>query len=143
MFYKYDISDILQAADAIEEQQADKAALNGTVSNLIQQIAELSKDLERSKEWEGFWKEQAEEAKGKLAQYALAVANKQRWIPVEERLPEAMQKVLVATYHGGVYFGFMEPRGKFVTANNTLADSWCWEPSVTHWMPLPQAPKEE
>ena len=32
-----------QAADAIEELQADKAALNGTVSNLIQQIEELSK----------------------------------------------------------------------------------------------------
>lgn len=32
-----------QAADAIEELQEDNAALNGTVSNLIEQIAELSK----------------------------------------------------------------------------------------------------
>ena len=32
-----------QAADAIEELQSDNTALNGTVSNLIQQIAELSK----------------------------------------------------------------------------------------------------
>ena len=32
-----------EAADAIEELQDDNAALNGTVSNLIQQIAELSK----------------------------------------------------------------------------------------------------
>lgn len=31
----------LQAADAIEELQSDNAALNGTVSNLIQQIVEL------------------------------------------------------------------------------------------------------
>ncbi len=32
-----------EAADAIEELQEDNAALNGTVSNLIGQIAELSK----------------------------------------------------------------------------------------------------
>ena len=32
-----------EAADAIEVLQEDNAALNGTVSNLIQQIAELSK----------------------------------------------------------------------------------------------------
>lgn len=32
-----------RAADAIEELQEDNAALNGTVSNLIGQIAELSK----------------------------------------------------------------------------------------------------
>lgn len=69
--------------------------------------------------------------------------SEMEWIPVTERLPEPKQKVLVATYLGGVYYGFMEPRGKFYTANNTLADSWCWEPDVTHWMPLPQPPKEE
>ena len=34
---------IEQAADAIEELQSDNTALNGTVSNLIQQIVELSK----------------------------------------------------------------------------------------------------
>ncbi len=33
----------IQSADAIEELQEDNAALNGTVSNLIEQIAELSK----------------------------------------------------------------------------------------------------
>ncbi len=35
--------DYEQTADAIEELQEDNAALNGTVSNLIQQIAELGK----------------------------------------------------------------------------------------------------
>ncbi len=74
---------------------------------------------------------------------AIEALKATRWIPVTERLPEPKQKVLVATYLGGVYYGFMEPRGKFYTANNTLADSWCWEPDVTHWMPLPQPPKEE
>ena len=38
-----DIQLMKQAADAIEELQSDNAALNGTVSNLIEQITELSK----------------------------------------------------------------------------------------------------
>lgn len=34
---------IEEAADAIEELQADRAALNGTVANLLEQIKDLSK----------------------------------------------------------------------------------------------------
>ena len=104
----YELMD--KAADAIEEMTEDNIALNGTITNLLEQIKDLGKP---------------------------------RWIPVTERLPEAKRKVLVATFQGGVYYGFVESRGKFYTANNTLADSWCWEPDVTHWMPLPQPPKEE
>lgn len=37
---------VQQAADAIEGLQEGNAALNGTVSNLIEQIAELSKPKE-------------------------------------------------------------------------------------------------
>jgi hypothetical protein len=125
---------------------------------------ELVMNLKDLSNWSDFaWREYAESGRQLIKQAADAIeeliaklnhaddqidrlveaAEERRWIPAKERLPEAMQKVLVATYHGGVYFGFMEPRGKFVTANNTLADSWCWEPSVTHWMPLPEPPKEE
>ena len=48
-----------EAADAIGELQEDNAALNGTVSNLIEQIAELSKQkwipvTERLPEEDGF-----------------------------------------------------------------------------------------
>ena len=44
--------DYEQAADAIEGLQKDNAALNGTISNLIEQIAELSKQrvIDRSLE---------------------------------------------------------------------------------------------
>lgn len=37
-----------EAADAIEKLAEDNAALNGTVSNLIQQIAELSKRVPKA-----------------------------------------------------------------------------------------------
>lgn len=63
------------------------------------------------------------------------------WISVEDRLPEAEDMVLVATVRGGVYYGFLNHSGKFYTANNTLYDSWCWEPDATHWMPLPEPPE--
>ena len=96
-----------QAADAIEELQADKAALNGTVSNLIQQIAELSKP---------------------------------RWIPVSERLPKYGERVLV--------FGGVTMYVAYYDKNRYGGESWhklnskshyC---NPTHWMPLPEPPKE-
>lgn len=70
-------------------------------------------------------------------------AEKRRWIPVEERLPEPKRKVLISTEFGGVYYGFVNERKQFITANDQYHDSWCWEPNASHWMPLPEPPKEE
>ena len=55
---------------------------------------------------------------------------RRRWIPVTERLPENGERVLVYSLYWGVRedLRFM---GKFERSD------------VTHWMPLPQAPKEE
>lgn len=57
-------------------------------------IEQLTADLERSKEYEAFWNEEANEA---LRKFQLAVANKPRWIPVTERLPKCEQEVLICT----------------------------------------------
>ena len=69
-----------------------------------------------------------------------AVDAMPRWISVEERLPEGDKIVLGYTdRYGGqcemVYY-----------SNRILA--WCKNgglliPNVTHWMPLPEPPKEE
>lgn len=68
-----------------------------------------------------------------------------RWIPVSERLPEVgTGNVLVArSYKGKTYVDV----GEFI--NGTAC---CWEDEyainprehiTTHWMPLPEPPKEE
>lgn len=56
-----------------------------------------------------------------------------KWIPVTERLPEQGQAVVV--YDGGV----LEPTVYAYHFWNKDYDSWA---RVTHWMPLPEPPKE-
>ena len=77
-------------------------------------------------------------------------AQQMRWIPVEERLPEEnvtvlafnadphAEKYVLARYRAVVHFGCCWCQF------DQEYDSWCascWK--VTHWMPLPQPPKEE
>ncbi|MBO7251527.1 MAG: DUF551 domain-containing protein [Oscillospiraceae bacterium] len=63
------------------------------------------------------------------------------WIPVSERLPEDFQRVLV--FRPGQYFEI----------HVTRMDGFNWEKwdmdystgkkgAITHWMPLPEPPKE-
>lgn len=59
------------------------------------------------------------------------------WISVEDRLPEGMGTVLIA-HNGGVSFGW------FNGAYWTRGAATKHKPikTVTHWMPLPEPPKE-
>ena len=64
----------------------------------------------------------------------------QKWIPVAERLPEELVAVLVWSEYGfcetAVYLGIP---GKWrVTWDYTMLEV----NSITHWMPLPDDPKE-
>lgn len=59
-----------------------------------------------------------------------------RWIPVEERLPEEKQRVIVRCEHVGTSVGWIL-WGRWMTDIGPHAGD------VTHWMPLPKAPKEE
>ena len=67
--------------------------------------------------------------------------DKQKWIPVSERLPEEWVDVLVLSRYGfcevAVYLGIP---GKWrITWNHDLFEV----DSITHWMPLPETPKGE
>lgn len=77
------------------------------------------------------------------------------WIPVEERLPEKRKTVLALRDVSG-YKNSRRPSPVMVACLDDWGASQCWmeydcetreceeiECGVTHWMPLPQAPKEE
>lgn len=66
-------------------------------------------------------------------------ADRMRWISVKDRLPEESSEVLFVLY-GKVYLGDYLLNEAFETPAGSvfLADE-----AVTHWMPLPEAPKED
>jgi hypothetical protein len=52
--------------------------------------------------------------------------SERRWVPVDERLPDQEQRVLVVL-NGEAKSAWYYPPGKF-------------QPEITHWMPLPEPP---
>jgi hypothetical protein len=63
----------------------------------------------------------------------------QQWIPVTERLPENICPVLVALEGLSTAFNGWYQDGKWWTVG---AGTRPFTQKVTHWMPLPQPPKE-
>ena len=83
---------------------------------------------------------------GRMADHLLANGvTIQTWIPVTERLPEAETDVLV--FSGGYVsiLTYRYDRGgnlKFMYMDDCGYWHERFAPIVTHWMPLPEAPKE-
>lgn len=122
----YDSDLMKQAADAIEE---------------------LSKDLEWSREWEKFWEKEANDA---LKNFQTTVAKIPNWIPVTKRLPEPMKHVLLVIRRMGEEYCH-DPFISTGYVSMNKVSWWCSHDGdctnngvkVTHWMPLPELPKEE
>ena len=75
-----------------------------------------------------------------------------KWISVKDRLPEPSTYVLALTAPGALSVGqnvivadYIHPKkeehGVFIMAYTPCADQYILP--VTHWMPLPETPKEE
>ena len=65
---------------------------------------------------------------------AIEELSKPRWISVTERLPEK----------SGDYLVFDDCRNLYVNEWHCLLKKWQYDDSrITHWMPLPEPPKEE
>lgn len=68
---------------------------------------------------------------------AAEALEKQQWISVMERLPEEDTRVLVWLVDGANKYTRMD-------TDRRHNSKWVrWEKYVTHWMPLPDAPKGE
>ena len=73
---------------------------------------------------------------------ALREQEERRWIPVTERLPEIGQKCLIANREI-VVRGWLRPDGVWktgVSSDELWSKFSLYQP--THWMPLPEPPKE-
>lgn len=111
--------DLLKAADAIEELSMKLHGANAAISG-------MQREIER-----------------------MVVADKPRWIPVTERLPNCNGCYLVWRPH--FFCGEIGmPSICYFDGSNTWHDSYGVDftrtlhpEDVTHWMPLPEPPKEE
>jgi hypothetical protein len=68
-----------------------------------------------------------------------------QWISVKDKSPEINQRVLLATNEKrSIVTGYrLPPAGKNEPWFHTDLGLWCGTETVTHWMPLPDRPKEE
>jgi hypothetical protein len=98
------------------------------------QIEEMAKDLQKSEHW--YFNDHSvdfELDRKKTAEnlYNAGYRKQNKWISVEERLPELYTYVITYdTVSGDVQIDSVLSNGEFVIGYN-----------VTHWMPLPEAPK--
>lgn len=120
--------DLVEAADRIANQSTHIAVLQQKIEKLRGQNKQLR------------------EAAALVAKESAELLER-RWIPVEERLPELDELVLVIASG--------KPKEN-ITLDNAVelatlySDGWCLEmcpewtgATVTHWMPLPELPKVE
>jgi hypothetical protein len=108
------------------------------------QNAELIKALKEDAEWAHANEWETPITLGDhldAAAAALEAADKreeaQRWIPVNERLPEPNTETLVLTDAGSIRQGYIgHATGRWCSGGFVMV------PTVTHWQPLPQPPQK-
>ena len=118
-----------------QENLLDKAA--EAIERLTADVADLRKELE----WKDMVIALAQRKQAEAEAEREALREKQRWIPVTERLPERDVQVL------GWYKDnpFSQYRPEVVAWNG---NGWVfvyahrYVTNVTHWMPLPKAPED-
>lgn len=85
--------------------------------------------------------DKAAEAIERLTAENAALREKQRWIPVTERMPELEVPVLVLDRRGNMIVRTLR---RLVSDKEAVfrPDGLAPRKNITHWMPLPEAPKE-
>ena len=75
---------------------------------------------------------------------------RKRWIPVTERLPESVRKSYLCLTDTGYHCEVRWTNNVYGLWTSSMDNKWGWSIAdvpqyckVTHWMPLPEPPKEE
>ena len=116
-------------------------AILRAAADLIERLTAEVADLRKELEWKDMVIALAQKEQAKAEAERDALREKQRWIPVTERLPERDVQVL------GWYKDnpFSQYRHEVVAWNG---NGWVfvyahrYVTNVTHWMPLPKAPED-
>ena len=74
---------------------------------------------------------------------AIEELSKPRWIPVTERLPLYGQDVLAVRTYGDGEKCQEVLMAHIAVWNEETGAKWWNATNITHWMPLPEPPKEE
>ena len=124
-----------------EDKQRCQENLLDKAADLIERLTAENADLRKEIEWKDMVVALAQRKQAEAEAERDALREKQRWIPVTERLPERDVQVL------GWYKDnpFSQYRPEVVAWNG---NGWVfvyahrYVTNVTHWMPLPKAPED-
>ena len=124
-----------------EDKQRCQENLLDKAAEAIERLTAESADLRKEIEWKDMVIALAQRKQAEAEAERDALREKQRWIPVTERLPERDVQVL------GWYKDnpFSQYRPEVVAWNG---NGWVfvyahrYVTNVTHWMPLPKAPED-
>ena len=105
------------------------------MSDLISREAAIGKLVNLHEYDEGVWDINVPAIKLEDIEELPAVGTEPKWISVEERLPPCGERVLI-TEGSAVFEAYLSISNKWV--RNGIG----WMECVTHWMPLPEPPKE-
>lgn len=112
-------------------------ALNETLDQAADAIEELQKRVDVEKAFSDAWEENANECR---VRFQKLLATFPKWISVNERLPEKEGYYITAFRFGdvgsNVFMRFNDGEGKWYQNSKDTGE-------VTHWMNLPEPPKED
>ena len=118
-----------------QENLLDKAA------DLIERLTAENADLRKEIEWKDMVIALAQRKQAEAEEERDALREKQRWIPVTERLPE--RDVQVLGWYKDNPFSQYRPEVVAWTGNGwVFVYAHRYVTNVTHWMPLPKAPED-
>lgn len=129
------------AADLIERLTAENVVLPDGQTSAIE-------SLRKEIEWKDMVITLAQRKQAEAEAERDALREKQRWIPVTERMPNTIPCNAGTEYSEAVIV--------WTTGNKAMIAVWdgidficptdfweAWGEEITHWMPLPEAPEEE